>query len=211
MWQARYTHQPDALTRKGGIVTYEVAGASHQAGDVPGLAPDTISFAAVKDMVKAGFKMPDSAGAASMMPVGSKPNDFVWRPLIRGAYHNLELWARMGIKPPQAPGIELDARREIRRDDHGNAMGGVRMPYIEAPVAAHTGYIAAGGMGGVMGLKKPFPPETLQSLYPDHAAYVAKFSAATDRLLAGRWISPEDAAAMKKAASVPLPPAPGKQ
>jgi hypothetical protein len=210
MWQGRYTHQPDVITRKGGIVTYEVAGASHQAGDVPGLAPDTISFAAVQDMVKAGFKMPDSAGSVSMIPAGSKPNDFVWKPLIRGAYHNLELWVREGIKPPQAPGIELDAKREIKRDQNGNALGGVRMPYIEAPVATHTGYLTAGGFGGVMGLKKPFPPETLQALYPDHDVYVAKFSAATDRLLAGRWISPEDAAAMKQAASVPPPPAPGK-
>ena len=78
------------------------------------------------------------------------------------------------------------------------------MPYIEAPVAAHTGYLTAGGMGGVMGYKKPFAPEVLQTLYPDHAAYVAKFNAATERLLAGRWISAEDAAAMKQAASISL-------
>jgi hypothetical protein len=188
-----------------------VAGASHQAGDVPGLAPDTISVAAVQDMVKAGFKMPDADGSASVMPAGTKPNDFVWKPLIRGAYHNLELWVRKGVKPPQAPGIELDATHEINRDQYGNAFGGVRMPYIEAPVAAHTGYISAGGMGGVRGTKKPFSPETLQGLYPDHPAFVAKFSAATDRLLAGRWISPEDAAAMKAAASAPPPPAPDKR
>jgi Alpha/beta hydrolase domain len=123
--------------------------------------------------------------------------------LIRGAYQNLELWARKGTKPPQAPGIELDANHEIKRDTNGNALGGVRMPYIEAPIATHTGYITAGGMGGVRGLKKPLAPETLATLYPDQAAFVVKFNAATDRLLVGRWISPEDAKAMKAAASVP--------
>ncbi len=81
------------------------------------------------------------------------------------------------------------------------------MPYIDAPVAAHTGYLTVGGYGGVTGAKKAFGPEVMQALYPDNAAYLAKFNAATDRLLAGRWISAEDAAAMKTAAaaSPPLP------
>ncbi len=79
------------------------------------------------------------------------------------------------------------------------------MPYIDAPVAAHTGYLTAGGFGGVTGAKKAFAPELLQSLYPDSAAYIAKFNAATDRLLAGRWISAEDAAAMKAAAAASPP------
>jgi Alpha/beta hydrolase domain len=201
MWQARSTHQPDRFTARGGIVTYEVAGASHRGGNVPGLAPDTISFAAIPDMMKAGFQMPDTAGVAKLFPAGAVPNDFIWQPLERGAFRNLELWVRQGIKPPQALGIAIDAKHEVRRDAHGNALGGVRMPYIDVPVASYTGYLSAGGMGGVAGAKKPFAPETLKSLYPDHAAYVAKFSAATDRLVAGRWISPEDAAAMKAAAA----------
>jgi len=200
MWQARYTYQNDAFSRRGGIVSYEVAGASHRAGDVPGLAPDQISFAPIPDMIKAGMQMPGATGSPSLIPAGAVPNDFIWQPLVRGAFRNLQLWARKGIRPPRAPGIELDAKHEIRRDPNGNALGGLRMPYIEAPVAAHTGYLTAGGFGGVMGAKKPFPAETLKALYPDQDAYVAKFSAATDRLLAGRWISREDAEAMKAAA-----------
>ena len=73
------------------------------------------------------------------------------------------------------------------------------MPYIDAPVATHTGYLTAGGIGGVTGAKKPFGTDTLKALYPNHAAYVAKFNAATDRLLKGRWILEEDAEAMKVA------------
>jgi Alpha/beta hydrolase domain len=209
MWQARHTHQPDKFTAKGGIVTYEVAGASHRGSNVPGLAPDTISFAAVPDMIKAGFKMPDAGGVAKLFPAGAVPNDFIWQPLERGAFRNLQLWVRKGIKPPRAPGIAIDANREIKRDGNGNAIGGLRMPYVDVPTAAHRGYLTAGGMGGVTGAKTAFTPATLKSLYPDHAAYVAKFSAATDRLLAGRWISAEDGAAMKATAhkaSVPTKP-----
>jgi Alpha/beta hydrolase domain len=209
MWQARYTHQRDAFTRRGGFVTYEVAGASHRAGDVPGLKPDRISFAPIPDMIKAGMQIPSVAGAPNLIPAGAVPNDFIWQPLVRGAFHNLELWARRGIRPPRAPGIALDAKLEIRRDGNGNALGGLRMPYIEAPVATYTGYLTAGGFGGVTGAKKHFAPEALRALYPDSAAYVAKFNAATDRLLAGRWISAEDAAAMKAAAAA-SPSAPPK-
>ena len=161
MWQARYTHQRDAITRRGGIVSYEVAGASHRAVDVPGLAPDTISFAPIPDMLKAGFQMPDSSGLAKLFPDGAVPNDFVWQPVVRGAWHNLLLWSRQGIKPPQTTGIAVDANHEIRRDANGNAIGGVRISYIEAPVAAHTGYLTAGGYGGVTGAKRPFSPEML--------------------------------------------------
>jgi Alpha/beta hydrolase domain len=209
MWQARYTHQPDRFSRRGGIVTYEVAGASHRAGDVPGLAPDRISFAPIPDMIKAGMQMPGGSSAPNLIPPGAKPNDFIWQPLVRGAFRNLEAWVRRGIRPPLAAGIALDAKHEIRRDTNGNALGGLRMPYIDAPTATHTGYLTAGGFGGVMGVKRPFTAEALMALYPDPATYLDKFSAATDRLLARHWISAEDAAAMKAAATA-SPPASAK-
>ncbi|GGA36852.1 alpha/beta hydrolase domain-containing protein [Sphingomonas psychrolutea] len=102
---------------------------------------------------------------------------------------------------PQAPGIVIDANHEVRRDSNGNPLGGVWLPYIDAPIATYTGYLSAGGMGGVTGAKKPFAPERLKALYANHAAYLATFSAATDRLLSGRWISAQYAAAMKVAAA----------
>jgi hypothetical protein len=206
MWQARYTRQRDAFTRRGGIVSYEIAGSSHARTEVPGLAPDSFSFPPMADMMKAGFKLPDTASVMKIFPAGSVANDLAWAPLARGAYANLQLWARNQVRPPQSAGIAIDAYHEIRRDAHGNAIGGVRMPYIEAPTAAHTGYLSAGGMGGVTGAKKPFTPDQLKALYPVHAAYEAKFNAATDQLLASRWISAEDAVAMRTAASkAPIP------
>jgi hypothetical protein len=206
MWQARYTHQPDAFTRKGGIISYEVAGASHMAGDVQGKGPDTLAFAPIPDMIKSGAQFGAATGMPKLLPAGALPNDFVWLPLQRGAFHNLQLWARSGVKPPRAPAIKLDAKLEVARDARGNAIGGVRMPYINAPKAAYTGYLTPGGMGGVMGAKRPFSAEMLKSLYTDQAAYAAKFSTATERLLKGRWITPEDAAAMKATVSAPPKP-----
>ena len=202
MWQARHTRQPDAFTDKGGIVSYEIAGSSHSRIDIPGAAPDMMSRPSPQDMAQAGLNIP----AASAIPSNAiPPNDFVWAPALRGAYTNLQLWARDGVRPPVSPGITLDENLDIKRDQYGNALGGLRLPYIEAPVAAHIGYLSAGGMGGITGTKKPFAPEVLKALYPDHAAYLAKFSTVTDLMVRERWISADDAAAMKAAANLPTP------
>jgi len=68
------------------------------------------------------------------------------------------------------------------------------------PLAAHAGYLTASGMGGVMGIKRPFSKATLSALYATPEIYAAKFSAATDRVWAARFISAEDAAAMTRSA-----------
>lgn len=203
MWQGASTRQPDVFTGGGGWVTYEVAGGSHGAGETPGLSDHVAFGASPQDMAKTGVQRPPMPAGmmASLMPAGAKPNRMPWAPLARGAYHNLQLWVRQGTRPPQAQPIALEPSLAIRRDEAGNAIGGLRMPYIDVPTASHTGYLTAGGgMGGVMGAFKPFQAEELTHLYPTPADYLTKFDAATDRLVAGRWISPEDGEAMKKAA-----------
>ncbi len=192
----KHTRQPDVVTPKGGIVTYEVAGGSHAGGEIPGQPRDLSAMPSMADFARSGIKMP------AVMPGGGMTamNDFPWAPITRGAYHNLQLWVRKGVLPPQSPGIAMDGALAIKRDELGNALGGLRMPYIDVPFASYRGSTTDEDMTGLMGARKPLPPETLKSLYPDHAAYVTRFAAATDRMLAGRWISPEDAAAMKAAA-----------
>ncbi len=202
IWMSQYTRQPDSVTPKGGIVVYEVAGGSHGGGEVPGLPRDSLTMASQKDLAKAGLDM--SSMMAAMGSAKFTPNDFVWQPIARGAYHNLQLWVRKGVVPPHAPGIEVDAAGQVKRDQNGNALGGLRAPNLVAPVATHVG---STGTGTLVGPKTPFPAEKLKALYPDHATYVAKVSAAADAALAGRWISAEDAAAYKKAAeAAPIPP-----
>jgi len=200
MWQGKHTHQPDTFTAKGGIVTYEVAGGSHQAYEIPGIPPDTTGRASPEDLARAGASMPNLSGIGKLLRLGADANDFVWAPLERGAYHNLQTWVVEGIRPPQALAIKLNSELEIMRDENGNALGGVRMPYIDVPTAAFRGYLSEGGIGGIMGTRKPLSPEIISKLYPDHATYVARFSKATDRLVSQRWISADDAEAMKKAA-----------
>ena len=105
-----------------------------------------------------------------------------------------------------------------RVDADGNAVGGIRLPVIEAPRATYTGWNprAAGfgegalctNQGGVI----PFaatraeraangdPRPSLEERYVDDAAYVAAVRASAERLVAERLLLAEDAAAMVAAA-----------
>ena len=191
LWGDWRTRQPNVVTPQAGIISYEVPGGGHLAGDVPGGNPDMLmAIASAADMARTGIQLP----AIALMP----PVDFPWGPAMRGALHNLKLWVRERTPPPTAAPIEVNAAGEVARDQHGNALGGLRMPYIDVPTASFQGSTAMGGSLAVT--KRAFTPAELRALYPTHADYVSQFSAATDRMVAGRWISARDAATMKAAA-----------
>ncbi|MBY0337734.1 MAG: hypothetical protein K2X11_14045 [Acetobacteraceae bacterium] len=105
-----------------------------------------------------------------------------------------------------------------RADADGNAIGGIRLPVIEAPRATYTGWNprAEGFAPGMpctnTGAVLPFaatraerqavgdPRPSIEERYPDAAAYVAAVRAAAERLQAERLLLPEDVAAMVAAA-----------
>ena len=207
-WLFRHTRQPDTFTRHGGIVSYEVTGASHPRAEVPTIAPDPLRLASAADQARAGYASPTGDAPSRLIPAGYTANAMPWAPIVRGAYINLLAWAERGKKPPSARPIELDANLEIKRDEHGNARGGLRQPYMAVPTAVYRGAVSVGGPGAIFGIQKPFAPEVLKALYPAHDRYVADFASATESLLAKGFILPEDATAMKRdAKAAPVPEA----
>jgi hypothetical protein len=77
---------------------------------------------------------------------------------------------------------------------HGNALGGVRTPLVDVPIAALSGEPALGGAPycGSFGSTAPFDAATLARLYPDHDSYVAAFTASTEGAVdAGFILRPE--------------------
>lgn len=132
-------------------------------------------------------------------------NDAPQAAVTSAALSALHTWVRTGAAPAPAPVIET-ADGDIVRDEHGNALGGVRSPALDVPVATHTGENVAIPMNGGI---TPFPAPKLTALYPTHDAYVAAFTAAADRAVAKGWLLPEDAAAAVAAATAAqVPPLP---
>ncbi len=123
---------------------------------------------------------------------------------LRGVHH----WLASGTPVPSQPRIEIEPGRPaaIRRDDAGNAVGGIRLPELDAPTCAYRGAAFGTGRAPLFGAARPFTDEELRARYPDRATYTARWCSAVDRLVTAGALRPEDAPAMKeRARDVVLP------
>jgi hypothetical protein len=107
------------------------------------------------------------------------PSEISYIPAASAALGHLQRWMTGGPPPPAQPPIQMSGEpAEIERDEHDNALGGVRMPGVEVPIAHNTGVSPVEGLGGLGGGHRPFTKEELIDLYGDHDRYVAQFSQA---------------------------------
>jgi pimeloyl-ACP methyl ester carboxylesterase len=177
-----------ALAREGAVddpdyVRWEVAGAPH----VPVFAMDLTGL-----------------GAPHQNPMD-------WSPIWRSAFHHLDRWVKHGTAPPTAPPIkgrtvstENGDTWKCDLDADGNALGGIRLPPIEAPRGVYTGFdfswldpAISGGHRYAMifaygGRFERFSDETLAERYPTEAHYKNAFEAAARRACDAGYILEED-------------------
>jgi len=117
--------------------------------------------------------------------------------VVSAAIAALERWVRDGDAPPKAPRIETTGTGDavaIVRDEHGIAIGGIRSPIVEVPLARNDGEENSGGsFCSLFGTTTPFDAATLAELYPNGSEeYVAKFERAADRIVRqGFWLEPD--------------------
>ncbi|MBP2326087.1 hypothetical protein JOF56_006472 [Kibdelosporangium banguiense] len=164
------------------VRTWEVAGTAH--ADQFGLNLYNAANARDKGI---------NNGAATYC---DKPvNNMTFRYAENAAFAHLDRWARGGAAPPTAAPITMLFGLIIVRDGDQNALGGVRLPDLDAPVAAYAPNNSGGNVAGACGLlgtTTPFTPDRIRQLYPDHATYVAKFTAAANRALQGGYLLKPD-------------------
>jgi hypothetical protein len=130
-------------------------------------------------------------------------SDFPLHYFLRGAYANLDRWARTGAPPVRGDRIALNNPGSYAEttvtDQWGNARGGVRTPYLDVPRATYVPY--SGGAGcGAWGHKNLFAPSFLTGMYPG-ASYLNQVTTSALRLLAGTWLTEADARAIIDAAA----------
>ena len=127
-----------------------------------------------------------------------------YSPVYDAAIRHLHRWIKDGVEPPRMPRVELEAgdpRPEVVRDEHGNAVGGIRLPELEAPTASHSGFGTqreGTRFGFLYGSATDFDSEQLAALYPDSKHYLDAWNAALDNLVKQGVILPEDAPAMRQ-------------
>ncbi|MFT3723345.1 MAG: alpha/beta hydrolase domain-containing protein [Hyphomonadaceae bacterium] len=117
-------------------------------------------------------------------------SDVLWMPTCDAVIRQVHRWINGGGAPPTQPVIEFDTtgvQPAIRRDEFGNARGGVRLPELDVPIAKYVGSTADSAYSGQT---FPFTPEQLKRLYPTRQDYVAKVKAAAERALKAGVILP---------------------
>jgi hypothetical protein len=158
------------------------------------------------------------------------------------ALNDMQKWLVSGVAPPHGNPISTTPLFNIvERDQYGNALGGIRLPDIQAPTETYTAInfyvpseesltgpqllsllesiftaletgeitnptLRSEGLCLLEGYYTPFSTSMLKALYPTHADYVSKFTAAAASDLASGFLTQADynaAVAAAQASSVP--------
>src|SRR5438093_1295426 len=172
-----------------GYRLYQVPGSSHSSEYTTGLVP----FPA--DLARAGF----TYSYYNCTDAGYS-NDFPLWYIFNGAIVNLDAWVRHGIAPPHAGRIQVTGAGTPNwatvLDAHGNAVGGLRTPWVDVPTQTYFPTSTPGSSCSLFGHRLPFAKATLLALHPNHGAYPTPFIAETQQVVRDRWITPEDGEAI---------------
>jgi hypothetical protein len=117
-----------------------------------------------------------------------------------GLYHLLR-WVDQGIVPPKADRILIDRNTAndsslMALDEHGNAKGGIRNPYLDVPTAKYTARNTPAPVGGNALLcnlsvyTTPIAKAELKKLYGSKSNYVKKVEARLKDLEKAGWSLP---------------------
>ena len=136
--------------------------------------------------------------ARPVMKFAKPPNGLPTVPVMDAALAAMQRWMSEGVAPPTfAPITVTGEPPEIARDADGNALGGIRMPDFDVPLAASTGNgDGAEPLAFLYGTTIPFEAGRLAALYPSREAYLTKYRAAATRAVDAGYLLPRDAAAL---------------
>ncbi|HJQ82689.1 MAG TPA: alpha/beta hydrolase domain-containing protein [Candidatus Binatia bacterium] len=188
--------QPDAPN----IRTWEVAGTAHADTYLILVGPDDRGRAAADTTHLAPVQAILDGTVPCARPINAGPQHYV----LNAALRRLARWVRSGRSPAPAPPLSVrpGSPPVIERDPLGNAVGGIRTPPVDAPIAALSGIGQGDGSPcGRFGTTIAFDAETLASLYPHHRSYVRAVDRAARRATRLGFLVSVDARAVRRAAA----------
>ena len=182
---------------------YEIAGAAHADAAFYPYMPT------VADQRKTGFEgflhswpFPDQCEQETTLlrvPIMTYALD--------AAYANLTRWVRDGIPAPRAERIAVEnggtPQARVVVDQHGNAVGGVRTPYLDVPTATYYTSTRGPGLCRNLAYKEDFDWARLNRVHGSPEAYAARIAASVDRLVKDRWLTESDGKKIKAGVAVP--------
>jgi hypothetical protein len=185
---------------------WEVAGTSH--ADTYTLAGSAIDSGSAPISDLAGTFAPTTSimGMKLSKPMNAAPQHHY---VMQAALVALNRWIRSGVQPPEAPPLQVTeaAPPALVRDANGNALGGVRSPWVDTPTAMLSGLGQTGaGFAVLFGMTEPFDAAKIHALYPDgKAEYLARFDASLNRAVRAGFILKADRAEIRALAAAMYP------
>lgn len=165
---------------------YEVPGSAHIWAGHRAFTP------ASEDLIAAGEPGNDWATFCVQ-----ENTDFPLEYVFNAAFANLSKWIERGKPPPRTERIALDADQQTITDEFGNAVGGLRTPYLDVPIANYrptsdeiTPFTTSCPF--FWGHKVAFDQGQLDELYRNRADYLRKVIRSTWKLVHKRVLLPKD-------------------
>jgi hypothetical protein len=169
--------QPDSDTFR----FWEMAGTAHAGGE----QAEAMTAVLLRDGVTDG------------LPEVKERNTVSWDYVARAALERLVEWVDTGRPPACIPPISIGESFVIARDESGNAVGGVRMPDVMAPLGAHFGMKSGLSLAALSGESAPFSPDQIKARYIDAASFQIQWDDAVDNLTDLGLVLPDEVAAVK--------------
>jgi len=115
-------------------------------------------------------------------------------PVVDAALHHVQAWMTEGAAPPIQPRIDFRGDPpEIVRDEHRIALGGIRLPDVEVPIAHNSAIAQTPDLfGRLLGYHEAFPIETVRELYGTRARYLERFTESARSAEAASVVLPRD-------------------
>lgn len=171
---------------------WEVAGSAHLDTYTMSAAPADSGSLDIETLA-ALLAVERPAGLPTNVPVNSGPQ---YHYVGQAAVEHLHRWVRDGRPPPEAPRLEIESGPAVFRvDEHGNARGGVRTPWVDVPTALLSGFgqDGDGTLASLLGSTRPFSARRLAELYPGgQDDYMVKFVDARERAEAAGFLLAAD-------------------
>jgi len=173
-----FARQPDSAVLR----TYEVAGTSHVGYSDPNLRGELL----VRDSLPIADITVCDRPALSRIPLNHVAN---------AAFDHLVDWISYDIAPPKAPLLEVISVPPVilRRDEYGNALGGIQLSQHSVPTATNTGVNSGPGFCFLFGSYEPFDENTLNKLYRNHGQYTSRVVQMVNENLMNGHIVQQDA------------------
>jgi len=147
--------------------------------------------------------------AVANAPGLNSPNWLSYTPVYDAAVRHMHVWLAEGRAPPETPLIAIaegeEGQPQVKRDELGNAIGGIRLPDMAAPTARHSGLgkpVEGGSRFAFLyGSAHDFTEEQLSRLYPSRVVYLQQYDAGLRRAIESGVVLAEDGDDLRKTAA----------